>query len=452
MKKKIILIVSMIVITLLAFGGITWANEYSIRQAQEKAIGEDPVMTNGIIRWETEGKKATSGIYYRTIGWNVHKEFVPNGNISKSGVKYGRMVMEQIGETPTTNGQVKTFFRVPKKDVDRALQMVSLDWKQGETVYLSAVTEVRQGTYDNYKVLGRYDNLQDLKKAQPWSKPDDFDQYFNRRIKLDFQPIDIVEVHLVNGREVNRIDKGKKLPGDVHTTTIAKNIDFNGVSAQLTTSYVEPFNRRGAKLNPKGPTITERKDTVPPDDGMTIFIEYEMPFPFTVQHINLDTGKVMESEVKTIEDLETIIVEAKEFGDLHYQYSKVSRDGGNSWNNRSDNKSRTVTRKGGDLIIDGQSRSETLKNGVEALGIDAAALITSGIEVEEETTQEAQTEVNVFYLRENELGVDVITGNSKITFDDIKEPIARAEKKLKLPVKEIYYYNQNGDLLRIEQR
>lgn len=449
MKKKIILIISMIVITLLAFGGITWANEYSIKQAQERAIGEDPVMTNGIIRWETEGKKATSGIYYRTIGWNVHKEFVPSGNISKSGVKYGRMVMEQIGETPTTNGQVKTFFRVPKQDVDRALQMVSLEWQQGETVYLSAVTEVRQGTYDNYKVLGRYDNLQDLKKSQPWSKPDDFDQYFNRKIKLDFQPIDIVEVHLVNGREINRIDKGKKLPGEIHSTTIAKSIDFNGVSAELTKSYVEPFNRRGARLNPKGP-VTERKDTVPPDDGMTVYIEYEMPFPFTVQHVNLDTGEIMESEVKTIEDLKTIIVEAKEFEGLHYQNSRVSRDSGSSWGNRSDKKSRTVTRKGGDLIIDGQARSEALKNGVG--GIDAAALVTSGIAIEEEPKQEDQIEVHAFYLRENELGVDVITGNNEITFENIQEPIARIEKDLKLPVKEIYYYNQNGDLLKIEQR
>lgn len=450
MKKKVILIASMIVVVLLAVGGITWAKEYTMKQSQERAMGNDPVMEDGIITWDTEGKKATSGIYYRTIGWNVYKEFVPSGNISKSGVKYGRMVMEQIGQIPTTNGQVKTFFEVEKAEVDRALGMISLDWQQGETVYLSAVTEVRQGTYDNYKVLGRYDNLQDLKKAQPWSKPDDFDQYFNRKIKLDFQPIDIVEVHLVNGREVNRIDKGKKLPGQVHSTTIAKSIDFNGVSAQLTKSYVEPFNRKGARLNPNGPTVTERKDTVPPDDGMTIFIEYEMPFPLTVQHVNLDTGEVMESEVKTIEDLETIILEAKEFEGLRYQYSKVSRDSGSSWGNRSDKKSRTVTRKGGELIIDGQARSEALKNGVG--GMDAAALVTSGIAIEEEPKQENQIEVHAFYLRENELGVDVITGNSEISFDNIQEPIARIEKDLELPVKEIYYYNQNGELLRIEER
>ena len=432
MKKKIILILSIIAIALLTVGGITWANEYTQRQALEKSTGDDPVMTNGIIRWETEGKKATSGIYYRTVGWNVHKTFVADGNITKSGQKRGAMIMQQVGQTPTTDGQVKTFYRVGKEDVDWALNQISLEWKQGETIYLSAITEVRQGTYDNYKVLGTYHDLQKLKNSQPWSRPDDFDQYFNRKIKLDFQPTKIVEVHLINGKEVNRIDRGTKMPGETHHTTIAKSIDFGGVSAELVRSYYEPFSRRGSKLNPKGAEATERNDIVPPDDGMTVYIEYEMPFPFTVQHVNLDTGKILESEVKTIEDLQTIIVEAKSFEGLNYVYSNVSIDGGQTWKNRSDKTSRSVKRKGGDLIIDGiMARSQDESQ--------ASMMMLEDETPQEEVTERDPYEVNVLHSEKtpNEVELEVTTVNGEVLFD-LSEIIMNIEKD-NLTVTEIHY-------------
>lgn len=177
-----------------------------------------------------------------------------------------------------------------------------------------------------------------------------------------------------------------------------------------------------------------------------------MPFPLTIQHINDDTGEIMKSEVKTIEDLETIIVKAKDFKGLHYRYFDVSKDGGNSWGNRSDKTSRTITRRGGDLIIDEPTKSKALKNGIGSAGINSAALVASNMPNEEDVAaQQNQMELNVFYLNEKELGVNIITENSKMTYDDIKEPIARAEEKLKLPVKEINYYNHNGDLLKVER-
>ncbi len=347
-KNFLCLILSMV----FALSSVTYAiSPFENKTTLLRSAAQDPIMSNGVISWDTEGKAATSGIYYRTIGWNIHKQYIPSGNISQelkvegNTKPYATVKMDQLGSIPIEGDRVKTFFEVTKDEVDKALYEVGLDWQTNEYIYLSAITEVRQGTYEDYKLLGTYQDLDALKNSQGWAKPDDFNQYFNRKVKLDLSPTPIQEVYKVNGEVVEdlTIDRGTKLPGEIHYTTFPQTIEIDGGVATLKESYVSDYRRLGLELNRQTAPHGERSDEVPSTKGIDIVGEYEKPLNIVVEHVNKDTGEVLLQSAESVQMGENITVKADSFSGVYYMYLEVSKDGGETWGQRTSEKEKTCT-------------------------------------------------------------------------------------------------------------
>lgn len=111
---------------------------------------DNPYMNKGKIHMYTISKAATSGIYYQTIGFTVHKQKAPNGDVSK--ISHGTMMLKQDKEYALSSDptMLVTEFVVDQKEVTSALNQVrdkngnQETWKDGETIYLSHIIEVRK--------------------------------------------------------------------------------------------------------------------------------------------------------------------------------------------------------------------------------------------------------------------------------------------------------------------
>lgn len=316
------------------------------------APGDDPLMENGFISWQTEGKKATSSIYYRTIGWTIHKERIPSGNVTSSGVPYGNIMMQQVDEYPSSRpGFLITEFESSDTEVKKGLNQVKdkngnpLQWKNGETVYLSAIMEVRQGDgKGGYRVLGTYKDLSKVKASQPWANPSDFDQYFNKALKLDLLPEEVHKIIKVNGKVVADNVVVTDLPGTTHNVQFDKLYNYNGRRLEIKKSYFERRLEIGKQLFPldaSDPRVTNRNVTIDVG-GMNVIAEYQYNPLLTVEHMDKDSGTMLDTASREVPAGTVVSEKYNTYTGKQYIYSEISIDGGKTWSQRSDKTTRSL--------------------------------------------------------------------------------------------------------------
>lgn len=201
-----------------------------------------PKMENGEITWETTGKKATTSITYHTVGWTIHKQEIPSGNVEASGVPYAVIMGEESGSEDLPNGQVRTTFTYSKEEVTDALVRAkdstgkSMAVKNGEIVYVSAIMVVRSG---NTVISPQYKDLSRIKKAQTWGSPSDLDQYYNIPMTLSLAKEEIHKItKIIGDPEITEIVT-TEVPGTTINVTFSESITRNGKTAKIKESYLQ---------------------------------------------------------------------------------------------------------------------------------------------------------------------------------------------------------------------
>lgn len=348
--KRIKITVSVILFLLMPLLILVFAN-----------TGNEPIMKNGVITWETEGKRATTNVYYRTVGWTVHKEKIPNGDISQSGKPYGKFMMQQIEEIPSKIiGNVITKFKCSwENNVKVGLIQAdkNIDWKNGEKVYLSAIMEVRQGDgFGGYKVLGTYTDLSKLKSSQNWINPNDFDQYFNKELVLSLPPEDIHKKVKINGEIISDEIVYSGLPGEQKLIKFDEKITYKGKEYALNRSCVELRGRQGITFGDF--SIPEYKIDIISNRYVPIFVGGTNVYGHyvsddlqaTIQHFDKNTmQRLKEDEIRSVKFNEEVSASAETF-EKKYIYSVFSEDGGVTWHSKSEEVTRTLIVKKDTII------------------------------------------------------------------------------------------------------
>lgn len=331
-------IASVFIIVLLA------SNSFSVLYAYNY-VDDEIFMHTGMVQWKTEGKKKSSNIYYKTIGWNVHKQYVGSGKISS--VDHGYFFMKQVDEYDSKiQGNVITEFECSVENVKKGLNSAkNLTWENGETVYLSARMEVRRtNSNGSYTVLGTYDDLATLKASQAWSSPEDFNQYFNKPLTLDLLPEEVHRIIKVNGDIVEDNVVLEDVPGTPFNIKFDKTYSHIGKKAQLKKTYFEKRLERGSQLfvlNATDPNVINRNGNIVVG-GFNVIAEYEYNPTLTVQHMDLDTNTMLETHSEEIERGTTVSRSKNSFSGKQYVYNEVSYDGGVTWKERSNSSTRTL--------------------------------------------------------------------------------------------------------------
>lgn len=318
-------------------------------------VDDEVYMQRGVIKWTTEGKKRTSSIYYKTIGWNVHKQKIPSGNVSTSGVPYGKFYMQQVDEYASSEvGNVITVFECLADDVKKGLAQAKdssgkmLEWKNGETVYLSAIIQVRKGDgKGGYTVLGTYNDLEPLRNSQSWASPGDFDQYFNKPLKLDLLPEEVHKKIKIGGELISDEVVDNTLPGEFSLVKFDEKIEYKGKTYSLQRSCIENRLELGHiyadySIPPYTMNVVSNRNVVQFIGGINVYGMYVPDeLQVTIQHYDKDTMQPLkEDEIKKVSYKDLITTEAEQF-EKKYLYNVRSYDGGATWHDKNEEKTRT---------------------------------------------------------------------------------------------------------------
>lgn len=213
-----------------------------------RAAAHPQMDKEGNIIFETTDTIATSGTRWSEVGFTIRRD-KSNGNPIKDN-KYAVLHLKDSYRTKKDqgNGTYLVSFKIPKKDVSKALEKAGLNGIGDEDViYLNGIFSViRNGVRDK----SYYRTLSSIKGAASWRNPNDFKELFD--VKMPFEP-DEYPVYVEYRTNSNTVLSTKKLKevkeGKKVTVKLEGEVINNSVKFELYRSFVIPLKSPGKKVD-----------------------------------------------------------------------------------------------------------------------------------------------------------------------------------------------------------
>lgn len=144
-----------------------------------KAATDAFMLQNGNFYFITTDTAATTNITWETIGFTVRRD-ISGGNPLKDK-KYASFMLEkgQKYEEEISGGKKQVTFYLTKQQVNVALKDTDLETiKDNDDLYINAIIKVHNGT----KTKDTYYTLNEIKNAESWANPNDFNDRFDVHI------------------------------------------------------------------------------------------------------------------------------------------------------------------------------------------------------------------------------------------------------------------------------
>ncbi len=231
--------------TVLILGVTSLSVNYAAAEAQNFLRIKD-----GKITFNTISTKATTSTRYKTVGFTITKEKRCTSEESNAACrpqqgKFGVVSNKQVAEEPRGDDKVQTFFEVDAQTVLNALKEAdSLDIKNGDELYLSAIFHVFHGSSEDPT---DYTDLRSIRSAESWADPNGFRQYYDIRVKWDgaADPVDFI-LKTVDGTQLaadaitdDEHPGGLWKTGETVSHTLPPTFDYQGVTYTLNKSYIQ---------------------------------------------------------------------------------------------------------------------------------------------------------------------------------------------------------------------
>lgn len=139
----------------------------------------DVTSEEGMIKFVTYDTKATTGITWKTVGFNItRKTCLPNGD--PTILPHATIKLDERWKKEKPYGdKVEVTFTIPKDVVDAALSKQGFDDIQNNDIlYLHGIHQVMHGTTPG----NIYQNLKGISNAEKWNNPDDFKDRFDIQV------------------------------------------------------------------------------------------------------------------------------------------------------------------------------------------------------------------------------------------------------------------------------
>ena len=202
-------------------------------------------MSDGNLFFVTYDTKASSTIRWRTVGFTITtKKCLGKTGNGGYPAKYQHTKIylkdtQRISEN-LSDGRIKNTFTIPESEVTKALIEggFSDTLRDGGTIYLNGIFRVTKNGAD---ITGNIDNLNEIKKAQAWRNPDDFEDRFDIKVtyKAALQSVKVVYL-TTKGAKIHEATLAKsywKKPGDTFSYTLYETKNYNGEKYCLEESY-----------------------------------------------------------------------------------------------------------------------------------------------------------------------------------------------------------------------
>lgn len=207
-------------------------------------------ISDGQLSFETYDTKATSGIKWKTVGFNVTmKKCLGNTGNGGYPAKYQHATIMlsdgDISSIDLENGKLKNTFvfsesKLTKALIDAGFAPVLND---GGTVYLNGIFQVVKDGRDYGE---KHENLNSIKYAMPWRNPNDFNDRFDIPVTYNAAKQKIVVKYITENNitiKTETLDKKLwKKPGESFKVTLDNSVKYKNKDYTLQASYFSYIN------------------------------------------------------------------------------------------------------------------------------------------------------------------------------------------------------------------
>lgn len=251
MNKKNIILVRCLgsFLLILIFCTLFFQRDLLLSHAKEPDIK----MEKGNLIFQTTDTKASANITWSTVGFLITRERCMTGLTANGGyplkMDHGEIKLKPDWKWEKPEGtQIKVIFTIPKEAVNKALIDAGAgEIAPGDTLYFHGIHQVRHsGTpYGRPKY-----SLPEIKYAESWSNPNDFNDRFDRRVIFEPEgPQPIRETCLTaDGKVIQKQDLENTVLGAIAEVRHEKTVEYKGKTLYLSKSY-QNYGETGKRIS-----------------------------------------------------------------------------------------------------------------------------------------------------------------------------------------------------------